>query len=605
MFELIGDTKSILINIISSQLNDVLNKYKDDRAVQKLLLDINEFVSNMEKTNPTTVICKDSFCCFIKNYNVFGNFVNFYIQPNCVLKVTKGQYIGNIIEKCKAYLNEQNIKVSITDSSLIDDLFHKIVSMIEFTIEDMLSLKDRYIINQIKRHDVNISKEHLQFETELLDFITSVGTKCNELGKTLNEKLDKVIEFSNYDNNQAFSQRMDAFVNFANRPDINLELVLNPSNEGGDGVFEMSTCVKYKGLMSKFDDTNKYLNYLIFTGESDDLEVVNFTVSTLNEVIAEGKLRDTYTGPVCYLPKFTAKSMKINDVEESIPHIFENMIITITPPVQTFVFDIEDDDSEKIIENVEMCLTRHYVKQNVLEVKFNDIRKIADTKFNLSVLFDRFQVVSTSINILAKEKHEIHSALSYYQLLRRLSTSKKIVIRDKSTGLEFMNANTEMNPKYIDNLNNRIDFYKKLLSIQDHFKVQMLLPNEFKTDDVILVNQISDLIKFGITRTSAMKLKVKKKGIIVDDNMQIGTEYLASYTFKSLDLYGANIQLNKATMLLPNTTFKEETKKHLVFVSEEPCICVWNEKYGEFDQYKLAEEEVRKFRNEVLNKEKK
>jgi hypothetical protein len=251
------------------------------------------------------------------------------------------------------------------------------------------------------------------------------------------------------------------------------------------------------------------------------------------------------------------------------------------------IFDVENDENEKIIENIEMGITRHF-KGDILEVKFKDLRKNTDVRVDLNIELNHFDVVSTTFDIIANEKHEAFSALSYYQLQDKISSCRKIILREKSTKVQVMEATISVKEDNTEDIRRKIDFYKRLIKIQSYFKVNFDLPDIFDEDSIRTVYEVSDLIKTGITQTPPIQIKIDRKEVGVEVNLELGQEFLIHFSFTGVELFGQLIEFNKATLLSPHTVLKEKNEQYLVFCSKKPCLYIWNEKYGEFDPVELA-----------------
>lgn len=606
MIEIIsGAAGNILTNIISDQIEDTLCKYKEKKIIENLIYRIRFTVEDLEKKYPLSIICKDDFWSYIKNYNIFSNFVEFYIKSNDVaVSNTPSLYIQNTICKFIYYMNDRGNIVTAPDKNLLQYLLSKIVSEIAITLNGVLSLNELYMLNHVDQQFSELLGEMFKFKSDILkikdEIKSDVTNKFNEIKDILNEKISNNLEISNQtSNNLILSPALKGIINIISKPNTNIRLDINTDSERFDDLFKIIVCVKRKGLISRFDDTRNYINYLAFTGEQDELEVIDYKISISDNIIAQGHLEKTYTGAVCYLPTHTSNNIDASNLIGKMPTTFSEMVLKIIPPIQALLFDIEDGDNEKIIENIELGITRH-LDNDELEVKLIDMRKNTDVRVNLAILFKGLNIISTTFSLSANEKHDVYCTLSYFQLLRKLSSCKKIILREKLSVKQFMEAQINVDERCFNNLNEQIDFYKKILRIQDFFKVKFNLPDKFDSESIRSIDELDILIKTGITYTCPLILTVNKRDMYNKKDFSVGAEFLFTYTFKGIEIFGQVLDLGELTMLLPKTVLKKVTKKQYVFNAGEPCLYIWDKKYGEFDPIKLATDEVLKYKQEKM-----
>jgi hypothetical protein len=581
---------STLLGLCSEQLYD---KLKNKKLVEKIVTHIETYLIACENKFSGTIIEYSTFHNYIHHFNIITKFLEFHAIPNSlILKTSTGNFIENQISNCVKYFDDNRCPLSVNNRSAIHELFTHISRIIEIEISNTFSAKEAYLLNTIILGQQDIK---VHFENRLMNLSSKVANMKTEIAG-LKENMYKIERTNSFASQTTTNVTINLPLLAKLHGDKNnsLDFAIRVKVKTDGDPFKLTITVKANDLLNQFGSADKYLDYLSWSGNDGTLDVIKYIITRGNEELFRAEREVPYFGATFQLPTFLMNSIETNYTNNSPVFYFKEMILLITTPKQIIILDILDDNLNKIVENWQVELTRKYLDE-MMEVTLKDVRKNMDIKVEFMVLFKGLDVVKTDFRIMITDNGNAVSTIAYYQLQKKFSDTHSIIFRDKQTNTKLMTANISINKGYKAGLNKKIDFYKKLVYIQDEFNIVFHLPDTFDGEDIYHVNEVYNLITKGITRTLPLRITINKK-YGNKHELNVSEEYLLSASFHAIVLFGQEITLDDATIIMPITMFEEEVQDTIYFTAKDPCFIVWKKKYGDFDVSKLAKKEVEKYK---------
>ncbi len=510
--------------------------------------------------------------------------------------ISKLIFVNNIIEKI--YIRCYQIESS--DFRTDDQLIKEIISNKELSIYDESCTMDafKYILDKTfyilncpefsdSRRILNyILLSRNQIFVKIDDLNKSLISEFNNIKKDLSkinnieEKVNKIEQLVDM---KELPLASNPILNFSkdNQEEYSIEFKITSNKP----LFKAILTVKYAGTISRFPTAQQYLAYLSHTGKKDSLDVVSFKIkNNLNELIFD--YSKEYYGPVCQIVEFDVYALdsfpNIDDIRGS------DMKIVINPPLDSLVVNIENENGDVLVERLEQGIMREYLPNGDLKVSMIDTRKDFDVSINLTNIIRSKNIINTTISLVSNKDESVRGRLTYYGLLEKFSVSKKLILRNSQTGKysgEFCGIKSILS---IEDIRQRIEFYKKIQKIQDTFYTLFKLPNNFDYDDIQAVDHMYDLAVCGQAQIDSCSFSIKKS----DDTEFIKTSkenrVMIYAQFNYIIMFEQKINLDKASIILPLVCIKEENDKECVLETIIPSLIIWGVKYGDYDPCELA-----------------
>ncbi|MCR3758447.1 hypothetical protein KYB31_05485 [Clostridium felsineum] len=364
--------------------------------------------------------------------------------------------------------------------------------------------------------------------------------------------------------------------------DINLSINSNKP------LFKMKLRVKVNEDMKKFKSSNQYLNYLTFSGEDTILDVVEVK---LQDVLSE----KTYLSikKECYEPTIDLQSFDISSIEEfTSEDDLKNMDlkIKIVPPKNRLLLNIQDENNENIFETKAYIIRRRKLENNDLEIIFDDVSENRDINVTIKNIFkidssiENSRIISSNMVITNNKINTVAGKLNYYKVFRKVVSARKLVYRDKNTGLYIGEGGGFVSSISIDKLDKLITIYNQVMYIQDYFKIIFNISDGLDFETIDRIKQIYELISCGITMLNNYDFNFKKSDFIISNEANENSIISIAAKIQYFSLFGKKIFIKNIKLIIPRSKICEVTNENYKLESISPACLISDEKIGELSE---------------------
>lgn len=494
------------------------------------------------------------------------------------------------IENVDFKTDKQIIDDFVSDKGYNHDEKENIKNAIEYILDKAFAVLNRIEFNDTRTiiNHILISRNQLSFKIDemknTLCKVLKTVEETNKIAKTTTNDEYKVIPDA-----QEVPLLSNPILRFLkdNRNKHSVELRITSK----EPLFIISLWVKYAGAISRFPTAQQYLAYLSHTGEEGSLDVVAFQIKSIQSNQIYMDYKKDYNGPVCQMVEFEIFSfeslLNIADIQNM------DIKITIIPPLDRIIINIENENGEVLIDSLEQGIKREYLPNGDLKVMMIDLRKCKDVSINFTNIFRNGRLVITSINLTNNNDDTVKGRLTYYGLLKKFSMSKNLIYRNSKDGKYYGEGIGITTNKSIDEIEANIELYKKIQKIQDTFFIIFKLPQSFDYEEIEVVRYMYDLIEKGQTTFDGFIIHLEKSNTTTFTKE---TKMMIHAQFEYVVLFRQRINLQKASITMPLAYVKEETDKEYYFGSEVPSLIIWDEKYGDYDPCEVASKAILEYR---------
>jgi len=467
----------VCVNSIKSRINE-----------DKLRKKIQEFaeIEFQGKFNDLDILSEIDFVglsSYLKN-SLRDEIENYITSPNKNIRktlITKACHEAKVDKSLKIFAN--NLK---------DDLFNDIKSeILENTNKVMEGIgtfdaKADYIIgtqavgiNQLNKlsNDVNIIK------TAVMQPQIERNTATNA---SIFNPLDLLRDFG---------------VSIGAECSINTAIKYSSKSE----IMSIRFCVKREGRTAKFNTADDYLADLNYTMIEDTVDVISSTIIQ-NGKKTERNYDDNYMGAVCCLPWLSFSEMEF--YSSGLDRFTDSQCISskliIVPKRIQVTYNIENGDRETLWHGVRYKLHRSIENNNrccYYENETSNSKIKINIKFTSeTILQDGESIVinpqpDIALSIVPLDNSNARTQLEYYQSLIKLySTDTLKFVNDKTMKTDF-SCSVKVNDLSEDKIKSIIGLYKKIIDIEEYFKIEFKLEFPLDVDLWDYINMIHGLIK--------------------------------------------------------------------------------------------------------------
>ena len=192
----------------------------------------------------------------------------------------------------------------------------------------------------------------------------------------------------------------------------------------------------------------------------------------------------------------------------------ESLKILMIPSKTELKIDIENDIGEKIINNIRMKVLREVVGNNEISVRLVSVDESEKSEIEISFIAQEIGMKDISIKFSVKDNSDVHSRLSCFVQVKKIIEANSLVFRDTKTNDPVGNTGSAKLPINIELLDQQIDFFRKVVRIQDSLNIKFMLPDTIYEDDLKFVNQVYELIKNGWIEIESIGYNVHDSEIV-------------------------------------------------------------------------------------------
>lgn len=459
----------------------------------------------------------------ILEFDYVSEYKNFdYYNDLC--KCISSEYIADkIISKCEKYEPNENIDTFVTNlistapiNTKNQKTIHKIISnLINRIFLELNQINDesRMLLNYINRSISDLKVNNINTSNETINVIQNKNENSN-YNLIMNHLSNNVGE------------------------NVNITTKLK------EGYYKIYLVALKEGLLSNFDDSQKYLEHLYFCGISDTIKIANYSViDNKNNQIFNKEINCCYGNLFKFKPMFSQ--------EFSILEISNNdVFITIKPEPQYLTLSIENDNCDIISNDLKFLMTRKILDDNkfITKLKYESNYFIIEFDFTVNV----YEIIETKINIFNKNHNCAITTLNYYNLFNKLLT-EKIQIRETKSQIVLMDFDLSVKDLNLSDVTKKIDILKKIIKIQDYFNLNFILGLNFDENDI-------NYIEIAYSYITEKEIELIFQFIVPYDDELKDSGNTESITFNlesyEISILGQKIAINELEIELKSFTFE-------------------------------------------------
>ena len=360
---------------------------------------------------------------------------------------------------------------------------------------------------------------------------------------------------------------------------------------------EMSVrfCVKRKGKIAEFNSTEEYLAHLNFTMLEDTVDVVSSVIMQDGKK-TEVSYDDNYTGAVCYLPWLSSSEMEVHSTGLSRfadSHCISSKL-TITPKQIQVVYNIENENRDILWQGIKYKLRRSVENDKYCCYFENEVEnnKIGiDIKFVFETTNQSGKGIinphpDISISIEPKDRYNARSLLEHYQALLKVHLAGMLRFIDVKTMEHAFSCNVDVSSMTDDDIRFLVDFYKKIVDIEEYFKTAFKLKYPMDISILEHINLIHGLVMNKKVTVNHSEISINSN--LESPDMKVGSLYgwVTQVELPKL-LFDKELPIENVIMVCPSTKYIKQEGEIAVLKVVGKTIYFWdleNEIYSNLDK---------------------
>jgi hypothetical protein len=259
-------------------------------------------------------------------------------------------------------------------------------------------------------------------------------------------------------------------------------------------------------------------------------------------------------------------------------------------PQKKYVFlDIEVSNNEVLFSNLKFEMSKHSVSGSKTEYKLNSVNGDICSIINMVWTFPNGEnkVLNTKFKITIQNSANVRHRLQHYLVLEKILKNNEFVIRESTTKSLIAKGSDIVQDKITANYKEHIDFFTKVLKIQDYFRVNFTLPNDIFTDDEQLVRIVYDLITIGYAKVVEKPYDLEIVPIDFEKLNNVGSynnKILYRVNVESIEIFGFKINLNMtAEKVIMNGSLESLGRNIYRLSTNSPAVVVYKPVFGDDD----------------------
>jgi len=573
------------LGVCVNSIKSGINKDKLREKIQEFAK--TEFESKFNCLDLSSEIDFDGLSTYLKD-SLMHEIENYITAPNVNIKKT---LVTKACNEAKADNRDKEAVVITFIESVVVIMKQDFISNVDKSLKIFANdLKDD-LFNDIKNEIFENTNKIMGGISTLNDNDNSImGNQAIEISK-LNKIVD-LIESATIQQpiekdpatDASISNPFDLLRDFG--VSVNVEDSVNAAIKYSSKSEMMSIrfCIKREGRIAKFNTTNEYLDDLNYTMVEDTVDVIS------SMIIQNGKKTeliydDNYTGATCFLPWLSFSEMEIYSYR--LDRFTDSQCIsklTISPKQIQVTYNIENGDREILWYSVRYNLHRSTENNNrycYYENETGNSKIKINIKFAFeTILQDGERIVKNpqpdiTFSIVPLEKSNARSQLEYYQALIKLYSTVTLKFVDVKTMKTDFSCGVKANNLSKDKIKSIIDMYKKIIDIEEYFKVEFKL--EFPIDVNLWnrINMVHCLIKNKKVTVNYSSISLTTH--LEPYKMNIGSSFgWVAQANINKQLFDKELPIENIVMVCPNTKYKSQDGDSAVLEIIGKTIYFWD-----------------------------
>ncbi len=355
-----------------------------------------------------------------------------------------------------------------------------------------------------------------------------------------------------------------------------------------ENYFTVSSEIKISLTTFQFENIEDYISYLRFSGKIGEFEICRFEITDYKGISRQKYEDKSYKGLRIALPELYVKEIELAKME------FAEMKVKVCPNFDYLCFQLENDEGDIIIPEKKYKIERERRDNNVVTHMLDtSSRGQLIVNFHVEIQNDPLKTITT-VQVLQRDSKKVSSNIEFCNIMEKIANADGIVARDISDDRIIMKASGtfSLEQEFVDTLQQRQDFYKKLKKLENRFNLQFQVPHKVEHKEIMNVDQIIELLDKGVVKTDNAEITMHQSEIQINSgtiNDLIGTKgYVFIWHYQKITIWDVEIPVSEYFKVV-NFTDKITLDENNDIKMFSRSSYIYNEKLAELPQNQIID----------------
>lgn len=312
-----------------------------------------------------------------------------------------------------------------------------------------------------------------------------------------------------------------------------------------ENYFTVFSEIKISLTTFQFENIEDYISYLRFSGKIGEFEICRFEIIDYKGISRQKYEDKSYKGLRISLPELYIKEIELAKME------FAEMKVMVRPNFDYLCFQLENDEGDIIIPEKNYKIERERRDNSVVAHMLDtSTRGQIIVNFHVEIQNDPMLKTTTTVQVLQRDSKKVSSNIEFCNVMEKIANADGIVARDVGDDRIIMQASGTfpLEQEFVDTLQQRRDFYKKLKKLENRFNLQFHVPHNVENREITNVDQIIELLDKGVIKTDNAEITMHQSEIKINSgtiNDLIGTVgYVFLWYYQKITIWDVEIPVS-------------------------------------------------------------
>ncbi|MET3741097.1 hypothetical protein [Faecalicatena orotica] len=476
------------------------------------------------------------------------------------------------------------LKVKIYNQKTIKEILKHLLN-VTFKCFNNLADPENIMLKNIVQYDGDRTRDYISGVRQTTDKILKNMDQLSEEFYALKE------EVSSHFNQRGSGEHWNELGRLSSE-DIELissgEYNVKIEAQYSENYFTVFSEIKISPKTFQFENIEDYISYLRFTGKIGEFEICRFEITDYKGISRQKYEDKSYKGLRIALPELYVKEIELAKME------FAEMKVKVRPNFDYLCFQLENDEGDIIIPEKKYKIERERRDNNVVAHMLDtSSRGQLIVNFHVEIQNDPLKTITT-VQVLQRDSKKVSSNIEFCNVMEKIANADGIVARDISDDRIIMKASGTfpLEQEFVDTLQQRRDFYKKLKKLENRFNLQFQVPHKVEQKEIMNVDQIIELLDKGVVKTDNAEITMHQSEIQINSgtiNDLIGTKgYVFIWHYQKITIWDVEIPVSEYFKVV-NFTDKITLDEHNDIKMFSRSSYIYNEKLAELPQNQIID----------------
>ncbi|MDP2842361.1 MAG: hypothetical protein Q8O06_01805, partial [Acetobacterium sp.] len=341
--------------------------------------------------------------------------------------------------------------------------------------------------------------------------------------------------------------------------------------------------------ISKFNTLSDYIEYVNFCGEVKEINVLQVEIFDSKSCLLRKPVANVKIKPMIFLGSYFSGSINLSTLTQL--DNLDHLTLRITPPQTILEVDIEDSIGKKILTNLNFKISRKVLLDHEVEIILRDEDSNPDVFIELCMILLQNKVNKSVFRIKMKDFNSPHSRYAFYDYADRMNSSNSLKIRDIHSKIILLTAQSTISMDNVGDIKSMVDFYRKVIYLQDQFNVRFDMPGTIYDDEVRRVDSLCELISRGYVLEQIKGFNFDTENIVLGDFERLSeqkTPTLFQCNFVYIKLFNCNLNFEKNLIcIVPRALITKSRNNGYDLIPQTKVLLIFEPIYGEFNVFEV------------------